>query len=203
MKRISPSAERNRQPILEVLHRVLPPAGGLLLEIASGTGQHAVHFAAGLPAWTVQPSEVDPAALTSIAAYQEEAAARTPSNLRPPVHLDVLDAAWDAGLERPDAVFSANMLHIAPWECALGLLEGAGRLLAPGGLLIVYGPFMRGGQHTAPSNAAFDASLRQQDPRWGVRDQEAVLAEAAGRGLFHRQTVEMPANNLLVVLERR
>jgi SAM-dependent methyltransferase len=200
MKRVAPAAERNKQPILEVLQRVLPKAGGLLLEIASGSGQHAAHFARGLPAWTLQPTDVEADALASIAAHVAEAQASGLNNLRPPRPLDVRLPDW--GSLSADAIFSANMIHVAPWDCALGLLDGASRVLAPGGLLIVYGPFTRGGQHTAASNAAFDASLRQRDPSFGVRDLDVVLAEAARRQLGHLETVSMPANNLTVVMRR-
>ena len=193
MKRHAPATERNREPILAVLRLVLP-ARGLALEIASGSGQHAVHFAAALPGLAWQPSDRDPESLASIAAWRDEAAL---PNLRPPLLLDVL-APWP--VDRADALFCANMIHISPWSCTLALLDGAARILAPGAPLVLYGPYRRGGQHTAPSNAAFDASLRARDPAWGVRDLERVLAEAASRDLDLDRVVELPANNVAVVL---
>ncbi len=192
----SPSAQRNRGPILEVLRRVLPPAGRVL-EIASGSGEHAVYFARTLQHLIWLPSDPDPAARASIRAWiaQEEAA-----NVLAPVPLDMTNARWPYMLDKVDAVVCINMIHIAPWEACLGLLYGCEQLLPPGGPLVLYGPFMRGGRHTAPSNAAFDASLRRQDPRWGVRDLDDVVREAALRGFHLVEVVEMPANNLTLVL---
>jgi SAM-dependent methyltransferase len=187
--------ERNKQPILEVLQRVLP-ASGTLLELASGTGQHAVYFAQHLPGWTIQPSDVEPENLASIAAYQREAGL---PNLREPVRLDVADATWP----NASAVFNANMIHIAPWQAALDLLRGAARVLAPGDKLVLYGPFKIGGAHTAPSNQSFDDSLRARDPSWGVRDLEAVVSIAASHGLALEERVEMPANNQTLIFTRQ
>jgi hypothetical protein len=192
-----PAAERNKQPILNVLSRVLP-ADGTLLEVASGTGQHAVYFARHLPSWTIQPSDVDPANLASIGAWVSEAEL---PNLRPPVRIDVLDDDWQ--LPPVDAIYNANLIHIAPWQAAVGLVRGAARQLTPAGRLVVYGPFRIGGQHTAPSNESFDASLRERDARFGVRDLEAVLALAAESGLHLLERIEMPANNQTLVLARR
>jgi SAM-dependent methyltransferase len=191
-----PAAERNKQPILEVLQRVLPPSG-TLLEIASGTGQHAVHFARHLRDWVVQPSDVDPDNLASIRAWRVEAAL---PNLREPLHIDVCRDDWQ--VPQVSAIYNANLIHIAPWQAALGLARGAARHLLPGGVLIVYGPFRMGGAHTAPSNAAFDASLRERDARFGVRNLEDLLAAAEPHGLTLTQRVEMPANNQTVVLTR-
>ena len=195
--RHAPATQRNREPILEVLRRVLP-AAGTVLEIASGTGEHVVHFAAGLPGLTFQPSDVDPGALDSIAAW---IAATGVSNVLPPVRLDVTDEQWPVG--SVSAVFSANMIHIAPPQASAGLVQGAARHLGPGCPLVIYGPFRVGGVHTAPSNAAFDAELRARDPQWGVRDLEwlTALSDAAGLGL--EQRVQMPANNQIVVFRRR
>ncbi len=190
----APAAERNREPILGVLERVLP-ATGTVLEVASGTGQHVAHFAAALPGLTWQPSEIDGAMIASILAWT-----RGLPNVRPPIRLDVCAASWPVGTL--DAIYNANMIHIAPWDACLGLLAGAGRQLRAGGLLVLYGPFRRGGAHTAPSNAAFDGNLRAQDPRWGVRDIEAVDDAAAAQGLVPVERVEMPANNQLVVWRR-
>ncbi|HSH06481.1 MAG TPA: DUF938 domain-containing protein [Burkholderiales bacterium] len=192
----SASAQRNRGPILEVLQRVLPPAGRVL-EIASGSGEHAVYFARALHNLTWQPSDPDRAARESIRAWiaQEKVA-----NVLAPIALDMMNARWPYMLDKVDAVVCINMIHIAPWEACLGLLYGCEQLLPPGGPLVLYGPFMRGGRHTAPSNAAFDESLRRQDPRWGVRDLDDVVREAALRGFHLAEVVEMPANNLTVVL---
>jgi len=197
MKRLaSASAQRNRGPILGVLRRVLPSAG-CVLEIASGSGEHVVHFARALPKLIWQPSEPDPEAIESVRAW---IAHEKLANVRDPLVLDVARARWAHSLDKVDAVVCINMIHIAPWEACLGLLYGCEELLPPGGPLVLYGPFMRGGAHTAPSNAAFDASLRRQDPRWGVRDLDDVVREAALRGFHLAEVVEMPANNLTLVL---
>lgn len=188
--------ERNKAPLLAVLEQVLP-ASGTLLEVASGTGQHAVHFARHLPSWTIQPSDVDADNLVSIEAWVREA---NLPNLRLPLQLDVCDGDWDVA--PLDALFNANMIHIAPWEVAVGLLSGAARHLLPGGLLIMYGPFRIGGQHTAPSNQAFDDSMRQRDVRFGVRDLEAVVTLAEQHGLALQERIEMPANNQVLVFKR-
>jgi cyclopropane fatty-acyl-phospholipid synthase-like methyltransferase len=197
MTRLSaPAAQRNRGPILEVLQRVLP-ARGRVLEIASGSGEHVVHFARALPQLTWQPSDPDPAARESIRAWIAHEKLDTALT---PLALDVTRARWAHALEPVDAVLCINMIHISPWEACLGLLYGCEMLLPQGGPLVLYGPFMRAGAHTAPSNAAFDASLRRQDPRWGVRDLDDVQREAALRGFQLAEVVEMPANNLTVVL---
>jgi SAM-dependent methyltransferase len=190
----NPWPERNKGPILEELRRVLP-ATGTVLEIGSGSGQHAVHFAENLPKITWLPSDVDPENIASIRLWRREAGS---PNLFAPRRVDVLDDDWGVG--SVDAVFCANMIHIAPWECCAGLVAGARRHVRAGGLLILYGPFRIGGAHTAPSNAEFDADLRGRDARWGVRDLEAVGTEARGFRLEER--VEMPANNQTVVFRR-
>jgi hypothetical protein len=196
MKRLSsPSAQRNRGPILDVLRRVLP-ATGRVLEIASGSGEHVVFFAPALPNLTWQPSDPDPAALESIRAW---IAHERLANVLDPLVLDVARARWAYSLDKVDAVVCINMIHIAPWEACLGLFYGCEVLLPPGGPLVLYGPFMRGGVHTAPSNAAFDESLRRQDLRWGVRELDDVVREAALRGFCLAEAVEMPANNLTLV----
>ncbi len=187
---------RNREAILDVLRRVLPERG-FVLEIASGSGQHAAHFAQHLPGLTWQPTDVEEPALASIAAW---AAHEDLSNVLPPIRLSTTDDPWPVA--SADAIFCANMIHIAPWEAGLGLVAGAGRVLAPGGPLVLYGPFREGGAHTAPSNESFDASLRSRDPSWGVRDLEAVIAAAAPHGLVFDRIVAMPANNRIVVLRR-
>lgn len=190
----APAAERNRGPILEVLARVLP-ASGTVLEVASGTGQHVAHFAAALPGLTWQPTEIDGAMSASIVAWT-----RGLANVRPPIRLDVCAASWPVGTL--DALYCANMIHIAPWAACLGLVAGASRHLRTGGLLVLYGPFRIGGAHTAPSNAQFDADLRARDPEWGVRDLEAVDQAAAAHGLVLAERVAMPANNQVVIWRR-
>lgn len=189
-----PWPERNKGPILEVFRRVLPETG-TVLEIGSGSGQHAAFFAASLPGLEWVPSDIDPDNLASIRIWRAEAGL---PNLTAPVVLDVLDREWGVG--EIDVVFSANMIHIAPWECCRGLLAGARRHITSGGLLILYGPFRIGGAHTAASNAEFDESLRARDSRWGVRDLEAVCEEARGFDLEER--IEMPANNQTLVFRR-
>ncbi len=194
-RRYAPAAARNRQPILEVLMRLLP-AEGLVLEIASGSGEHAVWFAERLPALRWQPSDPDPDCRRSIAAH----AAAGGVGLGPPLNIDVMRPDWP--IERADAVICINMIHVAPWEATKGLMVGAGRILPAGGILYLYGPFRREGRHTAASNAAFDDSLRRQDPQWGVRDLEAVTALAEDHGLALIDVIEMPANNLSVCYQK-
>ncbi len=195
-RRYAPAAARNRQPILEVLRRILPDEG-LVLEIASGSGEHAVWFAERLPALCWQPSDPDPDCRRSITAHAAHAAC---DRLEPPLDIDVMRPDWP--IERADAVVCINMIHIAPWEATEGLMGGAGRILPAAGVLYLYGPFRREGCHTAPSNAAFDESLRRQDPRWGVRDLEVVTALAENHGLALTDVIEMPANNLSVCYQR-
>lgn len=196
-KQVWAPPERNKLPIFEVLERVLP-ASGTLLEIASGTGQHAAYFASRLPSISFLPSDVDATNLTSITAFVEEAAL---PNLQAPRVIDVCGEVWDA--PRVEAIFNANMIHITPWECTEGLLRGAARHLVAGGVLVMYGPYRLHGSHTSDSNAAFDAEMRKRDPRFGVRDLEAVveLAESVGLGFVER--VSMPANNQTLVFRRR
>jgi SAM-dependent methyltransferase len=165
------------------------------LELASGTGQHAAYFAEQLPAWTFQPSDVESANLLSIRARVHES---NLPNLREPLEVDVCSDDWHVA--PVDAIYNANLIHIAPWEAALGLLRGAARHLRPTGLLVVYGPFRVAGQHTAPSNQSFDEDLKGRDPRFGVRDLEAVLDVAKEHGLALKERFEMPANNQILVL---
>jgi hypothetical protein len=196
-RRFAPSTQRNREPILAVLRRVLP-ATGLVLEVASGSGEHAVFFAGALPGIVWQPSEPDADNRASIAAWTSQSAL---PNVRPPLALDVTDETWP--LQRADALVSINMVHIAPWTACEGLMRGAGRLLAAGAPLYMYGPFHRGGKPTAPSNEAFDRGLRAKNPAWGVRDLEAVAEEAARHGLALDEIVEMPSNNFSLVFRKR
>lgn len=196
-KRYAPAAERNRDPITAVLREWLPPAG-TVLEIASGTGEHAVHFARAFPHLEWQPSDVHPDALGSIRAWRHDAAA---PNLREPILLDAAAERWP--IAQADAVLIINMVHISPWASALGLLDGAARVLPAGGPLILYGPWLRDGAEAAPTNLAFDADLRARDPGWGLRRVEDFAAAAAGRGIVLAETREMPANNLMLLLRRR
>jgi len=197
-KRDAPATHRNRGPILEVLARWLgEPAR--VLEIASGTGQHAAFFAERLPHLEWQPTDCDPGSLESIAAW---VATSGLPNLAAPVVLDATAGDWPVEPGEIDVIFNANMIHIAPWSVALGLFEGAGRALRQAGLLFLYGPFKVDGQHTAPSNAAFDESLEQRDSSWGIRDLEDVIGVAARNGLTHIETNDMPANNKLLVFRR-
>jgi hypothetical protein len=196
-RRYAPATERNRRPILALLERTLPPAG-TVLEIASGTGEHAVFFARNLPHLVWQPSDLDGAARASIVAWAAESGL---TNIPPPLALDAANPNWP--IERADAVVAINMIHIAPWAATIGLLCGAGRLLAPDAPLVLYGPFKRDGRHTAPSNEAFDQNLRRQDAAWGVRDLEAVREAADAAGLTLGEIVEMPANNLILVFRRQ
>jgi SAM-dependent methyltransferase len=190
-RRYSPSAARNRGPILDALRPRLPGAG-LLLEVASGSGEHCAHLAAALPGLTFQPTDPDADALASINAW----CGGLP-NVRPALALDAAAAEWPVAAA--DAVLCINMIHIAPWAAAVGLVAGAARLLPPGGVLALYGPYLRGGRHTGPGNVAFDADLRARNPAWGVRSLEDVAALAAGAGFGAPEVVSMPADNLVVV----
>jgi hypothetical protein len=187
---------RNRQPLLDVLARVLP-ATGLVLEIASGSGEHVVFFAQNLPALTWQPTDADAAALASIAAHR---AAARPPNLLEPVRLDTTAQVWPVA--RADAILCNNMIHITPWRVTEGLMAGAGRILPAGGILFLYGPYRVDGRHTAPSNQEFDGWLRSQNREWGIRDLADVVALARRHGLDLAETVAMPANNLSVIFRR-
>jgi SAM-dependent methyltransferase len=188
-----PHVARNRDPILDVLRRVLPPTG-LVLEVASGSGEHLAYFATKLPALIWQPTDPDPEALASIAAHRSDA---TLPNLLAPLHLDVTSEKWPVA--RADAVMCCNMIHISPWTSTEGLLAGAARTLPAGGLLYLYGPYKIGGEHTAPSNRDFDLDLRRRNPAWGIRDLGDVTALAERHGLKLAETVPMPASNLSVI----
>jgi SAM-dependent methyltransferase len=192
-----PHVVRNRDPIRDVLRRVLPTQG-IVLEIASGSGEHAAYFARQLPWLTWQPSDPDPQALASIAAHRAVAGL---ANLLPPLQLDVHTERWP--VERADVVLCNNMIHIAPWSACEGLIAGAARVLPASGVLYLYGPYKIDGRHTAPSNAAFDADLRARNPQWGIRDLGDVTALAERHGFAPAETVPMPANNLSVIFRRR
>ncbi|AMJ60447.1 DUF938 domain-containing protein [Bosea sp. PAMC 26642] len=193
----APAATRNRDAILPILRAVLP-ATGLVLEVASGSGEHIVHLAQALPALTFQPSDPSPEALASIAAWTAHAGL---ANIRSPLQLDATTAIWP--LAAADAVICINMIHIAPWSATQGLLRGAGTLLADGAPLYLYGPFRRPGQEMEASNAAFDESLKARNPDWGLRDLDAVAGAAAEAGFGVPEITEMPANNLSVVFRKR
>ncbi|MBL8308548.1 MAG: DUF938 domain-containing protein [Rubrivivax sp.] len=195
-RRHSPAAERNGPPILAELQRLLP-ARGLLLEIASGTGQHAAHCSQGLPGWRWLPSDFEAEALPSVRAWCVGLA-----NVLPPLTLDVLQPQWPGVPAQVDAMFCANMIHIAPWACCAGLMQGAARHLSATGLLVTYGPYLEDGVVTSPGNVAFDADLRARHPGWGLRRREDVEAVAAQAGLVLCERVAMPANNLLLAWGR-
>jgi SAM-dependent methyltransferase len=191
----APATARNREPIREVLVQHLPDRG-VVLELAAGTGEHAVYLAQRFPALAWQPSDRDPSALASIAAWREEAAL---DNLLAPLRIDVTEPAWP--IEAAAAITCINMVHISPWAAALGMFAGAARLLATGGLLYLYGPYRFDGAFTAPSNDEFDRSLRARDPQWGVRDIRELEAAATSFSLC--EIVAMPANNHSVIFRRR
>jgi hypothetical protein len=193
-RRSAPAALRNREPIAEVLEEWLP-ASGLVLEIASGTGEHVAYFAERFPALEWQPSDLHRDALASIEAWREHSGL---PNVRPPIAIDASSPDWS--IDRADALLSINMVHISPWSSALGLLDGAARLLADGAPLILYGPWLKDDIETAPSNAAFDQDLKARDPAWGLRRVEDFAAAAAERGLRLEETRIMPANNLMLLL---
>lgn len=192
----APATQRNREPILDVLMRVLP-SDGTVLELASGTGEHAVWFAQQLRPLVWQPSDADPEMRASIKAHAQTQGVAT---IDEPLAIDVAEHPWP--IAQADAVVCINLIHIAPWRAAEGLFAGARDLLPHDAPLVLYGPFKRGGRHTADSNAAFDHSLRQQNPEWGVRDLDDVDALADTNGFVCQEVVEMPANNLVVVYRR-
>jgi hypothetical protein len=202
-RQYAPATQRNREFILEVLLQVLPTSG-TILEVASGTGEHAVFFAPRLSPRQWLPSDQNPQLLASIHAWTEQCPA---DNLYPPIELDASVPIWavekDTSLDSSIvAIVNINMIHISPWSTCLGLMAGAGRILPAGGILYLYGPYKQNGEHTAPSNAAFDQSLKAQNPEWGVRNLEDVIAAANAEGLQLQATYQMPANNLSVVFQR-
>jgi SAM-dependent methyltransferase len=198
-RRFSPAVQRNRDPILAVLRTVLP-SQGCVLELASGSGEHAVFFAPHFPNLTWQSSECHAELRASIEAWQ---AANPLPNLPAPLALDVRQPDWGYPPASVVAVVCINLIHIAPWEVGLAVLQGSARVLQPDGILYLYGPYRRSGCHTAPSNATFDAQLKQQNPAWGVRDLEAVVGAAAEQGLVLDLLIPMPANNFSIILRRR
>lgn len=196
-KRHAPATQRNREPILAVLRDVLADSAHVL-EIASGSGEHAVYFARALPGVTWQPTDAEEGALRSIDAWRTDAHAH---NVKPALLLDASNPPWPVPMV--DAIVCINMVHISPWSATLGLMKGAAQTLRPGGRLILYGPYFVEGQVTAPSNVDFDDSLRARNPEWGVRSLEAVLEVAASNGLLRERVVPMPSNNLTVVLQKQ
>ena len=199
-RQYAPATQRNRELILEVLGKNLAPASSIL-EIASGTGEHAVFFASHFDSWHWIPSDINPAARESIIAWKERSNLK---NLALPLAIDVTQDNWIKQVEKNeinaiDAIVNINMIHISPWSACLGLMQGAGDILSSGGLLYLYGPFKRNGEHTAQSNVRFDLSLRDRNPAWGVRDLEMVVKTAAEANLQLQQVIEMPANNLSVI----
>jgi hypothetical protein len=192
-RRSAPAALRNREPIADVLREWLPPTG-LVLEVASGSGEHAIHFAQVFPDLEWQPSDTDAGALQSIRAWREAAAL---PNVREPVAIDASSADWP--IAQADAVLSINMVHISPWAASLGLIDGAARILPPGAPLMLYGPWLKDDVPTAPSNLAFDADLKRRDPAWGLRRVEDFTAAAARKHLQLHEVRSMPANNMMLL----
>jgi len=195
----APAAARNRVPIRDILARLLPPTG-VLLEVACGTGEHAAFISAALPGWRWRPTEADPVSAASAARLLADEA---PDSVDPVRLFDVCALPWPPVLtEGVTAIMAANLIHISPWAVTESLMAGAGAALPPDGVLYLYGPYTQNGRQTAPSNAAFDDSLRARNPEWGVRDLGDVVAEAARHGLVLAETVDMPANNLSVILRK-
>jgi SAM-dependent methyltransferase len=192
-RRSAPAALRNREPIAAVLREWLPPSG-FVLEVASGTGEHAIHFAGQFPSLEWQPSDPDPRALASITAWSEASGL---ANVRPPLELDAAAPGWP--IDHADAVLCINMVHISPWSAALGLLDGSAKVLPPGGALILYGPWLQADVPTATSNLQFDEDLKSRDPAWGLRSVETFAAEATRRGFVLEEVRPMPANNLMLL----
>ncbi|PZD71946.1 hypothetical protein C1752_04348 [Acaryochloris thomasi RCC1774] len=204
-RQYAPATQRNRDVILSILHQVLPTQG-TVLEVSSGTGEHAVYFAPRLQPRYWLPSDLNPVAQASIAAWRDH---HPTEYLLAPIHLNAEDSSWlveQEGVYRLVepivAIANINMIHISPWSACLGLLAGAGRILPPGGILYIYGPYKQNGAHTAESNAVFDQGLRSQNPAWGIRNLEDVIEAAQIQQLKLLKTVSMPANNLSVILQR-
>ncbi|MEL4894071.1 DUF938 domain-containing protein [Crocosphaera sp. Alani8] len=200
LKQYAPATQRNREPILEVLLRVLPPSGNIL-EIASGTGEHCLFFAPAFSPRKWIPSDANPTARNSIEAWRKESLI---DNINSPLNIDATSLSWAVEEQELDitTMVNINMIHISPWQACLGLMEGAKRILPSGGILYLYGPYKQGGKHTAISNESFDQSLRLQNTEWGVRNLEDVIKVAEENGLIFKEKVEMPANNLSVIFEK-
>ncbi len=200
-KQYAPATQRNREPILEVLLRVLPPSGNIL-EVASGTGEHSIFFAPAFSSRQWIPSDPNAISRDSIEAWRKESLI---DNIHSPLNINAQDSIWEIEKEFLDitTIININMIHISPWSACLGLMEGAKRLLPSGGILYLYGPYKQEGKHTALSNEAFDESLRDQNPEWGVRNLEDVIKVAEDNGLVFKEKVAMPANNLSVIFEKK
>ncbi|MDJ0660610.1 MAG: DUF938 domain-containing protein [Crocosphaera sp.] len=200
-KQYAPATQRNREPILEVLLRVLPPSGNIL-ELASGTGEHCLFFAPAFSPRKWIPSDPNPLARNSIEAWRQDSLI---DNLQSPLNINAATSNWEIEEQQLNitTIVNINMIHISPWKACLGLMEGAKRILPSGGILYLYGPYKQGGKHTAPSNESFDQSLRSQNPEWGVRNLEDVVKVAEEKGLSFKEKVEMPANNLSVIFEKQ
>ena len=200
-KRYAVATQRNREPILKVLQKVLPSQGNIL-EIASGTGEHAVFFADQLPDCQWYPSDRDSALRASIIAWSKECPT---ANLHPPLDIDARSQTWsiETAAIPIDAIVNINMIHIAPFSACEGLMAGAERILPQNGILYLYGPYQRAGKHTSESNAAFDRSLRDRDPQWGVRQLEDIIAVAEGANLAFQEIIAMPANNFSVIFSKK
>lgn len=199
-RQYAPATQRNREPILKVLAKIIP-VNGNVLEIASGTGEHGVFFAEQLELSFWVPSDPNPESRSSIIAWKNFTGI---DNLELPLSIDVTQAEWQKQLnsKKIDVIVNMNMIHISPWSACLGLISGASKLLSTGGILYLYGPYKRDGKHTAPSNASFDLALRDRNPEWGIRDLEEVIKVAATVDLELQEVVEMPANNFSVVFSR-
>ena len=199
-RQYAPATQRNREPILKVLSEVIP-ANSNILEIASGTGEHAIFLADRLQSCRWIPSDVSASAVQSINSWKD---ACPVDNLESPLFIDVTQDNWQQQVENREvnAIVNINMIHIAPWQACLGLVAGASEILANGGILYLYGPYKRQGEHTAPSNASFDRSLRDRHPAWGIRDLESVVATAEAENFKLEQVINMPANNLSIILRR-
>jgi hypothetical protein len=195
-RRYAPATARNRDPLLQVLKSLLPRTG-TILEIASGTGEHACYFAPVFGEAIWQPTDTDESAMASINAHRQ---ADAPANLAPPLHLDVMQAEWP--VSAADAVLCVNMVHISPWACCENLFRGCANVLSPGAPLVLYGPFKREGAHTAPSNAEFDQTLRRQNAEWGIRDMGEIAEAGKIRGLALEDPIAMPSNNFCLVLRQ-
>ncbi|MGB5770060.1 MAG: DUF938 domain-containing protein [Crocosphaera sp.] len=201
LKQYAPATQRNREHILEVLLRVLPPSGNIL-EVASGTGEHSIFFAPKFSPRQWIPSDPNAISRDSIEAWRKESLIE---NIHPPLNINAQDSIWEIEKEFLDitTIININMIHISPWSACLGLMKGAKRLLPSGGILYLYGPYKQEGKHTALSNEAFDESLRDQNPEWGVRNLEDVIKVAEDNGLVFKEKVAMPANNLSVIFEKK